>query len=126
MRSVLLILVIILTISGFWLSWILPVQGFSLPLLLHLLSGFLFIAVFPIYVWEHINKRKAFLKYWHISISGILELMAGSILIITGILLFLYESGQLPLTSELHFYWTWGLLISFVCHFIAVKKRNKK
>ena len=126
MRCVLLILVVVLVVSGFCLAWTPPEKGFSLPLIVHLWAGLFFMAVFPLYAWEHIKQRQAFLKHFAIASSGILQCIAGGVLIITGILLFLYESNQLKLIQKLHFHWTWGLLVIFTCHFITVRRRNKK
>ncbi len=126
MRRLVLILTFCLVISGFWLAWKPPKPGFSLPLIFHLWAGFFFILVFPVYAWEHIKERRAFLRYFTIASSGMLQCMAGGVLIMTGVLLFLYEDNQLDWVQSLHFHWTWGLLVIFIYHVIAVRLKKHK
>ena len=88
----------------------------------HLWVGMFFIVIFPMYSWDHIRlHQKRLKKVSGVSISGIIQLLSGLGLILSGILLWLYESNALKLFVDTHFYLTFLLLLSLAGHFLIKK-----
>ena len=73
--------------------------------------------VFPIYSWDHIRSHHQRLKIIsRISISGGIQLMTGTGLIVTGIILLLYSADALPLPTEVHELLTYVLVGTLILH----------
>ncbi len=97
-------------------------SGFSIVSALHIWAGMFFVVIFPMYAWDHIKTHRARLKKISlVSTSGLVQLLAGIGLIISGVILLLYESDQLTLPTTLHFQLTFALSAALLVHFIIKK-----
>ncbi|MBF0287865.1 MAG: hypothetical protein HQM14_08605 [SAR324 cluster bacterium] len=78
--------------------------------------------IFPMYAWDHIQTHRNHLQHvsW-ISSSGVLQLFSGLGLIGSGIVLLLYGSNKLMLSTEVHFILTFVLTGSLIAHFLIKK-----
>lgn len=96
--------------------------GYSFISALHIWLGIFFIVIFPMYSWDHIRARKKHLKKISLlSISGVTELGTGIGLILTGIILLLYGTNKLGISTELHFILTFFLAGSLILHRVIKK-----
>ncbi len=116
---------IFLVISGLILSFGAEWEvftGFSVISTLHTWAGVFFIVIFPMYAWDHIRTNRQRLKTVSgVSISGVVQLIAGVGLIFSGILLLLYGTQPLAFSTEIHFFLTFVLTGSVLLHFLVKK-----
>ena len=112
--------VIFLIFSGLLLSypeWLSLEDHGKISELVHIWLGLIFMVVFPIYSWDHIRSHRQRLKIIsRISISGGMQLMTGTGLIVTGIILLLYSADALPLPAEVHELLTYVLVGTLILH----------
>lgn len=96
--------------------------GYSIVSALHIWAGVFFVVIFPMYAWDHIRTHKRRLKTitW-VSATGVIQLAMGIGLIFSGIVLLLYGTNKLALSTELHFDLTFILAGSLLLHFLIKK-----
>ena len=96
--------------------------GFSVISTLHIWAGIVFVVIFPMYAWDHIrtNHRRLKTVSW-VSVTGVVQLVAGIGLILSGILLLLYGNQPLATSTEIHFALTFVLTGSVLLHFLIKK-----
>ena len=91
--------------------------------LLHLWLSCLFLVGLPLYAWDHIRQQKHWLKVLRLtSVSGGLQLLAAVILMVSGLLLFLFDAGFGAQLLGWHAYATWALLLGLGLHALASKR----
>ena len=89
---------------------------------LHIWVGFFFLVIFPMYSLDHIKVHAYRLQSWSwVAASGIVQLVAGIGLILSGVLLWLYGVETLSLSREVHILLTVVLAGSLLTHFRAPK-----
>ena len=96
--------------------------GWSAISTLHIWAGIVFVVIFPMYAWDHIRTNRRRLKSVSlVSVSGVTQLVAGTGLIFSGVLLLLYGNQSLALSTEVHFALTFVLTGSVLLHFLVKK-----
>ncbi len=120
MRKLTVLICIFLIFSGLLLAypeWLSLGDHGNFVKLVHIWLGLIFMVVFPIYSWDHIRSHRQRLKIitW-ISISGGIQLMTGTGLILTGIILLLYSADALPLPAKFHELLTYVLVGTLILH----------
>ena len=125
MRRLVMISCVFLTLSGGWLmaaSEFLKVERSTMVAVLHIWAGFFFLVIFPMYSLDHIKAHAYRLRSWSwVAASGIVQLVAGIGLILSGVLLWLYGVETLSLSREVHILLTVVLAGSLLTHFRAQK-----
>ena len=90
--------------------------------LLHIWAGIFFIVIFPLYYWDHIKGHSDRLrKISLVTATGVLQLIAGMGLIISGIPLILYSADVLEFPRDIHLILTFVLALSLILHKISEK-----
>ena len=85
--------------------------------LLHIWAGLFFLVIFPMYVWDHIGGHADRLRdFTLVTASGILQFFTGLGLIISGIILLLYDEYALDLPREIHLVLNFVLVVSLIMH----------
>ena len=125
MRKLTVLICIFLIFSGLLLAypeWLSLEDHGKIAELFHIWLGLIFMVVFPIYSWDHIRSHRQRLKIIsRISISGGIQLMTGTGLIVTGIILLLYSADALPLPTEIHELLTYALVGTLILHSRATR-----
>ena len=120
MRKLTVLICFFLIFSGLLLAypeWLSLGDHGIIAELVHIWLGLIFMVVFPIYSWDHIRSHSQRLKIIsRISISGGIQLMTGTGLIVTGIILLLYSTDALPLPAEVHELLTYVLVGTLILH----------
>ena len=120
MRKLTVLICIFLIFSGLLLAypeWFSLGDHGKITELVHIWLGLIFMVVFPIYSWDHIRSHRQCLKIIsRISISGGIQLMTGTGLIVTGIILLLYSADSLSLPAEIHEILTYVLVGTLILH----------
>jgi len=126
MRKALLALIALLVLSG------LPLVGLpggdgapgwrKAVALIHIWGGLLFLVVFPLYAWDHVRTNRAWLRFWAwVTVSGVTQLLTGSLLLLTGLVLLIYQSQAWEALRVLHAALTFVMVAALVVHFTAKK-----
>ena len=125
MRRLVMMSCVFLTLSGGWLtvaSEFLKMERSTMVAVLHIWAGFFFLVIFPMYSLDHIKAHAYRLRSWSwVAASGIVQLVAGIGLILSGVLLWLYGVETLSLSREVHILLTVVLAGSLLTHFRAPK-----
>ena len=125
MRKLVVLSCVFLILSGILLSYpeIFPWAEESTAVsLLHIWGGIFFIVIFPLYSWEHIKGHSDRLgKICLVTLTGILQFIAGMGLIISGIPLLLYSADVFEFPSDIHLILTFVLALSLILHKISEK-----
>lgn len=101
-------------------------RGGSLASLAHIWGGLFFVVIFPLYAWDHIKANRRRLREWSgISVSGAIQTAAALIIILSGILLYLYGDQAWPWLRQLHHWPTYLLAASLAAHFLSPKRRRR-
>jgi formate hydrogenlyase subunit 3/multisubunit Na+/H+ antiporter MnhD subunit len=127
MRRALLILIGALAVTG--VPLVLAAAGEEAPgwrkalALLHIWGGIFFLVVFPLYAWDHVRANRVWLRCLaSVTVSGTTQLLAGTLLILTGVLLLLYQRESWPVLRALHHTLTYVLIASIGVHFLSPKR----
>ena len=126
MRKALLLLIALLVLTGVPLVWALAGEGApgwrKALALAHIWGGFFFLVVFPLYAWDHISGHRAWLRIraW-VTVSGLTQLVTGSLLLLSGFVLLIYQSQAWGALRSLHHWLTYALLAALGAHFLARK-----
>ena len=127
MRKLILILIAGLTATG--VPLVFGALGVGEPgwrkalALAHIWGGFFFLVVFPLYAWDHVRAHRAWLRLWAaVTVTGVTQLTAGALLILTGVVLLLYQSQAWSLLRIVHHGLTYVLLLSIAGHFMSPKR----
>ena len=79
---------------------------------------------FSLYAWDHIfTHRKRLQTFSWITLSGLLQLLSGTFLIVTGIVILLYGADAIELPVDLHYALTFALIAGLFLHFLVPKNR---
>ena len=90
--------------------------------LLHIWAGLFFLVIFPMYAWDHIRGHADRLRDFTLTTaSGILQFFTGLGLIISGIILLLYDAYALVFPREIHLALTFVLAGSLIMHKLSRK-----
>ena len=131
MRKIVIVMTVVLTVSG----WILAFPGLvggwmnegRMVALVHLWVGLFFLVAFPLYAWEHIGKNRRWLRRAAlVTFSGSLQTLAAVVLILSGIVLFLYGLQAWATVRWLHHWSTYLLAAALLLHFFARKNPARK
>ncbi|MGK5091994.1 hypothetical protein WDW89_08270 [Deltaproteobacteria bacterium TL4] len=121
MRKIIVMSSLFLTLSGFVLLYrteIVWESSVSLMSVLHLWTGMFFIVIFPMYTWDHVRTLKQL--SW-ISFSGVVQWVAGIVLILSGVVLMLYGAESLSLPTKIHTIFTFVLISGLIVHSVFVR-----
>lgn len=125
MRKLVVLSCVFLILSGILLAYpeIFPWAEESIAVsLLHIWAGILFIAIFPLYSWDHIKGHSDRLrKISLVAATGVIQFFAGIGLIISGIPLLLYSADVLEFPRYIHLILTGVLALSIILHKISEK-----
>ena len=114
-----------MTVSGIVLGYpgLLPwTEESSAIYLLHIWAGFFFLVIFPIYSWDHIKQHlERFKKITLLTVSGIIQLITGLGLIVSGLPLLIYGTDVFELPRQIHFAFTIILALSLILHKLLKK-----
>jgi len=124
MRTLVVVLALILIATGLWLAfWPAAKVTEDYIALWHIWGGFFFVVLFPMYSWDHIMARRKWLgRFRVVTLSGILQLVAAAVLIITGVLIWLYQGQVWQWVLEWHHWLTYVLAAALAGHYLAPKK----
>ena len=90
--------------------------------LLHIWTGFFFLVIFPIYSWDHIKGHSKRLREFSLlTSSGIIQLITGFGLIISGIPLLIFDKNVFELPKIIHLVLTFILAVSLILHKLSKK-----
>jgi hypothetical protein len=88
----------------------------------HMWVGFFFIVIFPMYSWDHIQGHSYRLREWSwVMVSGMLQLISGLGLILTGVILWLWGREAFELPRTLHIGLTLVISAALLIHYRARK-----
>ena len=123
MRKLTVLISILLIFSGLLITYpsLYPFGDYKkLLLLIHIWLGCFFLVIFPMYAWDHIKTNKKYLKTFNMkSISGASQFFVGLILILSGIVLLLYNSNSLIISRYIHEIFTYLIVLTFIIHSIS-------
>ena len=125
MRKLVVISSVFLIFSGIVLAYprLFPwAEESSAFFLLHLWTGLFFLVIFPIYSWDHIKGHANRLRELSLlTFSGIIQLIAGFVFIITWIALLIFDIEAFELPRIIHLVLTFILGVSLVLHKFSKK-----
>ncbi|MCH8842246.1 MAG: hypothetical protein IID61_04630 [SAR324 cluster bacterium] len=127
MRKLLLLLIGFLSATGVLLvfrdewPWVAGQERwFSL---LHIWGGLFFLVMFPLYAWDHVSTHRHWLRVMAgVTLSGATQLLAASVLILTGLVWLIYGEAAWALLRAVHHGLTYLLLASLAGHFLSPKR----
>jgi len=130
MRKILLLLTGVLTLSGLMLTWVFSSAfeggGQKSVSLTHIWSGLFYLVIFPLYVSDHVQKNRAWLRRLRlVTASGAGQLAAGVLLLASGMVLLLYGNQAWQSLRQFHHVLTYPLLLALALHVIANKNNGK-
>ena len=127
MRKLLIAATVLLSASGLLIAFaLLPdrqsgVQKFTV--LGHMWLGVAYLVIFPLYAWDHISKNRRWLKVVRsLTVSGLLQLACGILVLLTGIVLLAYGGAFLRGLRAVHHWVTYPLLGALVWHYLSPKR----
>ena len=126
MRKIVLALIALLIVSGLLLTFFpdrwLAFQWRRIFSLLHTWGGMFFLVAFSLYAWDHISGNRHWLRRvaW-VTASGTVQALAGALLILTGLVLFLYGAQAWRALRDVHLWLTFLLPASIILHFLSKK-----
>lgn len=127
MRKIVLIMIAGLTLTGAPIAygWIAGSHGGwqQAGVLAHLWGGVFFIVIFPLYAWDHIGTNRHWLRRpaW-VTVSGLGQLTAGALLLLSGGLLLLYGDQVWRALRVFHHWLTYPLLLALAVHYLSPKR----
>jgi len=125
LRKIVVISSFFLIFSGLVLAYpkIFPwAEESSAIFLLHIWAGLFFLVIFPIYSWDHIKGHvKRLRKVSLLTSSGIVQLITGLGLIISGIPLLIFDNNVFELPKIIHLVLTFILPVSLILHKFSKK-----
>ncbi len=127
MRKLLLILVALLTLSGLLIAYGKlpdPIAGWQKASVLgHTWGGLVFVVVFILYAWDHVGTNRRWLRVWAgLTLSGLLQLTVGVVLILTGLVMLAYAGHIWNALRWLHNVLTYVLIASLTWHWLSPKR----
>jgi hypothetical protein len=132
MRKIVLIMIAGLTLTGLpiaygWIAGTSVASGRGgweqAGALAHLWGGVFFIVIFPLYAWDHITTNRRWLsRLAGVTVSGLGQLTVGVLLILSGVLLFLYGDQVWRALRVFHHWLTYPLLAALAAHFLSPKR----
>ena len=125
MRKLVVISSVFLIFSGIVLAYpkLFPwAEESSAIFLLHIWAGLFFLVIFPIYSWDHIKGHAKRLRELSlITSSGIIQLISGFGLIISGIPLLIFDNTVFELPKIVHLVLTFILAVCLILHKVSKK-----
>lgn len=117
---------LLLSLSGISIvPWLFPSIDFLVWI--HINLGFAYTVIFILYVIDHLSEhRKLLFTAQKKNLSGSLQALAGTIVISSGFLIYLFGSKPIPPWSEIHLAATILLLLGNVLHFHSLRKWFRK
>lgn len=127
MRKLLLLLTAALAATGLLLVFVEVGEGApawrKAVALGHIWGGFFFLVIFPLYAWDHVRQHRAWLRFVAlVTVTGVTQLAAGILLLLTGIVLLAYMSQAGGTVRWLHHVLTYLLLAALAGHFMSKKE----
>ena len=131
MRKIVIAMTVLLTCSGLLLAFggavgleIGVVKWLSIG---HIWGGLFFVVVFPLYAWDHISTNRAMLRrFGPLTLSGLLQTASATVLILTGVVLFLYGTQAWLGLRQWHHWFTYPLVGALTLHFLVPKAAIRK
>ena len=97
-------------------EWVLGAE--EVAIWVHLLLGFAYTVLFLLFSFDHISGHLTELKKLTIkNITGLTQILAGGITLISGFVLYLYGSQPLEPWTQIHLIATIIFLFSIIAHF---------
>lgn len=129
MRKIVIGLTVVLALTGL-------LAGFGGPLRLsvhqvkwlfiaHIWVGFFFIVLFPLYAWDHVSANRRWLKRpAAVTLTGSVQVLSALLLIVTGVLLYLYGVQTWQAVRDWHHWLTYPLAAAIAVHYLSPKRRG--
>ncbi len=126
MRKIVVALIVLLALTGLLLVFAeqlgLPAPRINLVALAHIWLGLFFSVLFPLYGWDHVKANRHWLRAVSlVTFSGATQAVAGTVLLLSGVLLLLYDVEVWPRVRVLHHGLTYLLGASLTLHFLSPK-----
>lgn len=113
-------------------SFFLILTGFILtPMLLgdqeviawiHIMLGFAYIVAFLLFAYDHLSQNSKILLTLHPrNVTGMLQLTSGGLVLLSGFVIFLFDSRRIEFWSDFHFWTTIIFMCSLLFHFRSKK-----
>jgi hypothetical protein len=127
MRKLLLIATLLLSVSGLFIAFAHlpdPQAGVQkITVLAHIWIGVAYLVIFPLYAWDHISKNRRWLKAARaLTVSGLLQLTCGIVVLLTGMVLLAYGGAFLLGLRSVHHWVTYPLLAALAWHYLSPKR----
>jgi hypothetical protein len=91
--------------------------------LAHIWLGVAYLVVFPLYAWDHVSTNRRWLKVLRpLTVSGLLQLSCGTVLLLTGLVLLAYGGALLRGLRAAHHWLTYPLLAALLWHWLSPKR----
>lgn len=131
MRKIVVAMTVLLTVTGLALvmaGWVgAEWRDGSLVALAHIWGGLFFLVIFPLYAWDHIMAHRNRLRSWGgLSISGVVQSTAAAVIILSGVVLYLYGDQTWNGLRNLHHWPTYPLVAALAAHYLSPKGRKKQ
>ncbi len=131
MRQIVVAMVVALTLTGVavrfgpatglpegWVRWL---------SLLHYWGGVGFLVAFPLYAWDHVKGNRRWLRALRlVTASGVLQLTAAAVLILSGLVLLAYGTAAWELARSIHHWATYPLAVALLLHYLAPKRWRRR
>ena len=131
MRKIVVGMVIVLTASGLLVGFggplglgVGPVKWLSIG---HIWIGIFFLVLFPLYAWDHIKANRAWLRKWSgVTLTGTVQTLSAVLLILTGVVLYVYGVQTWPQVRQWHHWLTYPLVVAVATHYLLPKGTPRK
>jgi len=126
MRTIVLWVTVLLSLSGLVLTFHTNL-GIALDWrkwvsLLHIWAGVFYLVIFVLYAWDHISLNRHWLRIFSaVTVTGVLQTLAATVIILSGIVLLLYGEVAWPTLRGFHYWLTYVLAASIATHYLSPK-----
>lgn len=128
MRRIVIALVWVLALTGLAIVWArglgIQLPGRKLASLVHIYGGFFFLVLFPLYAWDHMTANRRWLgrPVAPLTLSGGIQFATAVVLILSGLVILLYDPEVWPLVRAVHHWLTYVLAASIGAHYLSPKR----
>ena len=127
MRKIVLFMIAALTLTGMPIAygWLAASRGGweRAAVLFHLWGGVFFLAIFPLYAWDHVSTHRRWLsRVRQVTASGLVQLVTGALVALSGVVILLYGEHAWRVLRDFHHWVGYPLLLALGAHFLASKK----
>ncbi len=126
MRQLVVVATLLLALTGLAVTYALIPVDLSgtrkAVVLAHIWLGVAYLVIFPLYAWDHVRANRHWLGVVRATtISGLVQLTCGTVLLLTGLVLLAYGGAWLLGLRGVHHWLTYPLLAALAWHFLSPK-----